>query len=207
MVIIGLTGGIASGKSTVAAMLEEKGAFILDADQVARDVVKPGETALREIEDYFGPEVLTADGKLDRKKMASIVFKDHAARDMLNSIIHPRVIKRIVEKANKLKVNHNPEAVVYDVPLLIEKNMQELVDVLLLVYVTREVQEERLVIRDGFTKDEIEHRLSAQMPLEDKKQYAGYIIDNSKNMEETGRQVDEFWSILPVLNSKKNGQV
>lgn len=204
MIIVGLTGGIASGKSTVANMLKEKGAVVFDTDVIAREVVDIGQPAWHEILDYFGEDVKLKDGHIDRKKLGDLVFNDSEARHKLNSIVHPRVMEKLVDNTEELKKkNQPPEIVVYDVPLLIEAGMNRMVDIVVLVFSSIQAQKERLKKRDGFLEEEIEARLSSQMPIEEKKKYADFIIDNSSDLEETNKQVEELWSILPLVDMKK----
>jgi len=198
MFIIGLTGGIASGKSTVAGMLSAKGALVICADQISREVVEPGRPAWRELVEWLGREILQEDGTIDRARLGQIVFHDPAARRKLNAIVHPRVGEEIAARTERLR-RENPGAVlVYDIPLLIEAGMQDLTDLVLLVYVTPEVQLKRLQERDGLSREEALARIRSQMPLKKKRQYARVIIDNSGTLEETARQVDRFWENLQV---------
>ena len=204
MIIVGLTGGIATGKSVVAQMLADKGAVILDTDKIARDVVDVGQPAWQEIIDYFGENVKLPDENIDRKKLGEMIFSDEEAREKLNSIVHPRVNMKLMEETEQLKKKSSPpEVLVYDVPLLIETGAYDMVDMVVLVYTTQQVQKERLKKRDGFLEEEIEARLSSQMDLDEKKKYADYTIDNTGNMEETSSQVDELWGILPLVGMKK----
>ncbi len=196
MFIIGLTGGIASGKSTVAAMLVEKGAYLIDADQLAREAVEPGQPAWQEIVDWLGKSVLLPDRNIDRARLADIVFNNQQELKKLNTIVHPRVGSRLLELSEKIKKDDPDAVVVYDIPLLIEAGMQKLVDLVLLVYVPRDTQILRLRQRDKLSRLEAEKRLGTQKPLEDKKKDADVIIDNSENLAETARQVDRFWSGL-----------
>lgn len=196
MFIIGLTGGIATGKSTVVEMLRRKGALIIDADQLAREVVEPNQTAWREIVSWLGDSVLLPDQNLDRAKIAELVFGDPKKLKTLNAIIHPRVGIRILELTREIE-QANPNAViVYDIPLLIEAGMQEMVDLILLVYAPRELQLKRLIERDNLTPGEAELRLVAQLPIDEKKSFAHRIIDNSGSLAETEKQVERFWSDL-----------
>lgn len=193
MRVIGLTGSIASGKSAVAKMLEEKGAYLLDADLLAREVVEPGQPAWQEIVDWLGESILRPDRKIDRAKLADLVFNDRQMLEKLNKIVHPRVSSRFVFLSEKIKEKDPDAVIVYDVPLLIEAGLQGFVDLVLLAYVPREVQLARLQSRDGLSRAGAELRLKAQMPLEEKKNYADVIIDNSGTLAETSRQVDQFW--------------
>ncbi len=196
MFIIGLTGGIASGKSTVAKLLEEKGAYLLDADQLAREAVEPGRPAWQKIVDWLGESVLLPDRNLDRARLAEIVFNDRSKLEQLNRIVHPFVGSRFLELAEEIKAKDPGAVVVYDIPLLIEAGMQKMVDLVLLVYVPRETQVLRLQQRDGIERSAAESRLKAQMPLEEKKKQADVIIDNRGSLAETARQVEQFWNNL-----------
>jgi dephospho-CoA kinase len=196
MFIIGLTGGIATGKSTVVEMLRRKGALIIDADQLAREVVEPNQTAWREIVSWLGDSVLLPDQNLDRAKIAELVFGDPQKLKTLNSIIHPRVGIRILELTREIEQANPGAVIVYDIPLLIEAGMQEMVDLILLVYAPRELQLKRLIERDKLTQGEAELRLVAQMPIDEKKRFAHRIIDNSGSLAETEKQVERFWSDL-----------
>lgn len=199
MRIIGLTGGIASGKSTVARMLVEKGAYVIDADELAREVVEPGREAWQEIVDWFGKGILQADGFIDREKLAEIVFNDRKKLRKLNSIVHPRVGKQLLVRTAEIG-EKNPDAIiVYDVPLLIEAGMADIVDIVLLVYVTPEIQIERQQKRDGISRTAAETRLRAQMPLDDKRKMAHVVIDNSGTIAATAEEVEKKW---PQLSGK-----
>jgi dephospho-CoA kinase len=190
---IGLTGGIACGKSTVAAMLVRRGAQLIDADRLAREVVEPGSPALARVAERFGPEVLQPDGSLDRKKLGEIVFRDEAARKDLESILHPPIRALMRARMEELERLMPDKPVVVDVPLLFESKLQSYFQETLLVYIPRELQLKRLQARDGLTAEQAERRLAAQMPIEEKRKLADAVIDNSGTLEETERQVDEYW--------------
>lgn len=195
MHIIGLTGGIASGKSTVSKMLQDLGACIIDADKIARQIVEPGQPALSEIQAAFGRGVLLSDGTLDRKKLGEIVFNNQTARQRLNAITHARIkleIDEAVEKAAAAGYN----IVVLDVPLLLEVGWQHLTDTVWVVYIDRETQVARLMERDGLTSMEAMARIQSQMSLDDKKAYADTVINNSGSLAETRRQVTEALAVL-----------
>ncbi len=193
MKTIGLTGGIASGKSTVAKMLKEKGAYLLDADKLAREVVEPDEPAWRQIVDWLGESILQPDRHIDRSKLASLVFDDKSKLEKLNKIVHPQVGYRFKALKEEILLKDPEAVIVYDIPLLIEAGMQKMVDHIVLVFVPREVQIQRLQQRDGLSRREAELRLKAQLPLEEKRKQAHTVIDNSSSLEETARQVDQFW--------------
>ena len=188
MKLIGLTGGIASGKSTVAQMLACLGAAIVDADALAREVVEPGRDAWREIVKSFGPEVLQADRTLDRQKLRATIFNDPAARKKLESIIHPRVRALAEERIAQHAAAGYP-VVVYEVPLLFEGNLHEWLRPVVLVACSVEVQKRRLEQRDGVSAEAAQKHIAAQMSLEEKRRLADYIIENDGDLTELERQV------------------
>ncbi len=202
MFIIGLTGGIATGKSTVVEILRRKGAYIIDADQLAREVVEPNQPAWQEIVSWLGESILLPDQSLDRVKMADLVFGDPQKLKTLNSIIHPRVGSRILELTKEIEQKEPDAVIVYDIPLLIEAGMQEMADLILLVYAPRELQLKRLEERDGLNLEEAELRLAAQLAIDEKRKYAHQVIDNSGSLAETEKQVDRFWSNLEPIGKK-----
>ena len=194
---IGLTGGIGSGKSTVANLLREQGLSVVDADVLAREVVAPGSPGLNEIVTAFGPEILNEEGALDRKKMGALVFQDSEALSRLEAIIHPRVQEKM--KARRRELENQGEALAfYDVPLLFEKRLQDRFDATLLVYAPRDSQIKRVQERDGLSLSDIEQRLKSQLDIETKREQADYIIDNSLGLTELKVAVDQF--LKQVLN-------
>jgi dephospho-CoA kinase len=202
--LLGVTGGIASGKTTVANMLQELGAPIVDFDLIARQVVEPGQPALRDIVDYFGKQVLNEDGKMNRKKVSDIVFRDFEKRKKLESFIHPRmgeiVNRQIDEYAGK-----DPEAIIQVVvPLMIELNLQWRYHKLLLVYTPLEKQIERLSERDGIKKEEAANILKSQLAIDEKIGYADYVIYNDKSLDQTRKQVEELWQTLKTIQKEKS---
>ncbi len=190
---IGLTGGIATGKSTVSQMLERRGAALVDADRIAREVVEPGQAPLRQIAERFGQAVLNEDGTLNRRKLGQIVFSDEAERKALEAITHPAIRALMRERMERLEAERPDRLVVVDVPLLFESKLQSLFEQVLVVYVPRSVQLTRLMGRDGLAEEEARKRLDAQMDIEDKKRLADYVIDNSSGLAETEEQIDRFW--------------
>lgn len=195
--VIGLTGGIASGKSLVADVLREQGLPVIDADVISREVVEPGEPALEQIIEHFGPEILQFDGTLDRKKLGSVIFNDTEKRQVLNQIIHPAVRQRMMTKRDDL-VREGNEHVVLDIPLLLENNLNFLVDRVIVVYVNEATQKQRLVERDGRGEEDAAARIKSQMPLGEKRDLADAVIDNSGTEKETKTQVNELlhqWKI------------
>lgn len=193
MKVIGLTGGIASGKSTVSNYLRELGAVIIDADIVAREIVKKGQPALDEIIDYFGWEVLKDDGTLDRKYLGAIVFSDPDELQVLNSITHRRIIGEIEEKINCYRQEDKLKAIFIDAALLIEMKMYLLTDEVWLVTVSKEIQVERLMLRDNISYEEAIERINSQMCIEQKKQHANVILDNSKDYDFLKEQVENVY--------------
>ncbi|RJQ30550.1 MAG: dephospho-CoA kinase [Peptococcaceae bacterium] len=192
--IIGLTGNIGSGKSTVAHYLKKLGAKVIDADQVARAVVAPGQPALAEIVEHFGPAVLNPDGTLNRSKMGSIVFADPSARAKLNSITHPRIGSAIRREIERLRPD--TQVLVLEAPLLIEAGLRQAVDEIWVVKINEAEQLKRVRERDDLTVEEAVARLNAQLPQEEKLKYADRIIDNSGAPEETEKQVKCYWKAL-----------
>ena len=192
MRIIGLTGGIASGKSTVARILERLGGVIIDADQLAREVVAPGEPAYLAIVAEFGEGILNTDRTLNRRALGKIVFKDQAARRCLERLTHPAIAHLAEKKLAALKEAGTP-VVFYMAPLLIEAGVTSRVDEVWVVYADRETQVARLMRRDGISRAEALQRLAAQMPIAEKCTYGKVVIDNRGTPEETERQLRDIW--------------
>jgi len=192
--LYGLTGGIASGKSTVSRMLRELGAHVLDADVIAREVVEPGTPGLAEVSTRF-PGVLGPDGRLDRAKLGARVFADPAERAALNALLHPRIGAAFLEKTQALAAQ-GVERLIYDAPLLIENGLHAGMDGVVLVWVPREVQKQRLMARDGLEAQAAEARLAAQLPLEEKRRHATWIVDNTGELLSTRAQVEEVWRAM-----------
>jgi dephospho-CoA kinase len=189
---IGLTGGIACGKSTVASLLVRRGALLIDADRIAREVVEPGSPVLQQVAERFGPEVLLPDGSLHRKKLGEIIFADASARADLQQLLHPPIRATMRERMAAWEQEHPDKLVVVDVPLLYESKLTAMFSEVMVVYVARELQLQRLMIRDAIAIEQAERRLAAQMPIEEKKQLADIVIDNSGTLEETEQQVNRF---------------
>lgn len=196
---IGLTGGIATGKSTVAAMLEQRGAIIIDADQIAREVVLPGSPHLVAVAKRFGQAVISADGSLNRRKLGDIVFKDETARKDLEAILHPPIRHIMLSRMKQFETEEPERLVVVDIPLMYESNLQSYFTEVMLVYIPSDVQIARLMKRDGLSVEEAKSRLNSQLPIDEKKQYADIIIDNSGTIEETERQIEDFWQTKRLL--------
>jgi dephospho-CoA kinase len=187
--LVGLTGGIASGKSIVSRQLAELGCRLVDADVLAREVVAPGEPAWHAIVEEFGPEVARPDRQLDRKRLGALVFADPARRKVLEAITHPAIAARRETILEALTAERFDGVVVLDVPLLIEVGGAARVDRVVLVYAEPELQLARLMGRDGFDRGEAERRVASQMPLAEKVRHAHFVIDNSGTPEETAAQV------------------
>jgi dephospho-CoA kinase len=200
--LLGVTGGIATGKTTVVRMLEELGAPVIDFDFLAREVVEPGGPALKDIVGYFGEEVLLKNGSLDREKLSGIVFQDEEKRRMLESFTHPRIYKASEREVKKI-IEKDPHAIIQlDIPLLFEQNLQHMVHKVLVVYIPREKQIERLIERDGMSRERAEDRLEAQLPIDEKLGGADFVINNEKTLEETKKQVEDLWLILKRIQSQ-----
>lgn len=186
--IIGLTGSIASGKSTVSNMLKELGLPIVDADLVARQVVEPGTETLRKITEAFGEEILTEKGELDRPKLGAIIFNDEEKRKVLNSIIHPAIRKEMLRQRDE-HITKGEKAVIMDIPLLFESKLQHYVEKIIVVTVTEDVQLKRLMVRNQFSEEEALSRIRSQLPLSVKEQGADAVINNNGSLEETKKQL------------------
>lgn len=197
---VGLTGGIATGKSTVSRMLRQRGAAIVDADQAARAVVMPGSEGIRKVREAFGDQVIAADGNLDRAALRNIVFQDEAARKKLNGILHPLIIEHMEEEVARYQQAEEERPVVLDVPLLIEENLTGLAELVVVVYLPEDLQLKRLMERDGISAAEARRMVGAQMPIEEKKPFADVLIDNTGSLADTERQVDALWRILVSKN-------
>jgi dephospho-CoA kinase len=187
---IGLTGGIGSGKSTVSALLAARGAVVIDADRIAREVVEPGTPGLAAVAEAFGPGVLTPDGSLDRPALAAIVFADPAAREKLDGIVHPLVRSRAAELAAAA-----PEGtvVVHDVPLLVETGQAGSYDLVLVVQADTDTRIDRLV-RRGLTEEDARARIAAQATDEQRRAVADVVLENDGTPEDLAEQVDRFWA-------------
>ncbi|UZH06308.1 dephospho-CoA kinase [Heyndrickxia coagulans] len=197
--IIGLTGGIASGKSTVSNMLKAKGFTIVDADIAARKVVEPGEPAYEQIIEAFGEGILLEDLTIDRKKLGALIFADEALRMKLNSIVHPAVRAWMTREKDRA-IENGEKTVFLDIPLLFESRLTYMVERTILVYVDEETQLKRLMARNGLSEKEAQMRIRAQMPLSEKKALADAVIDNNGSPEETKKQLEKIvsdWQLVP----------
>jgi dephospho-CoA kinase len=196
MLNVGLTGGIASGKSTVARMLAEKGAILIDFDELAHAVEEPGEPVWQEIVHHFGEGILLPDRRIDRRKLGAIVFTDREKRELLNRLVHPAVFAEWSKRLEEIEKTGKDAVVVSDIPLLVEAGLETMVDAVLLVYLSPEEQIRRLSARNGFNREEAERRVAAQMPIGEKVIHADIVIRNEGSVEETGRAVSRAWEEL-----------
>jgi len=195
---IGLTGGIASGKSTVAAMFRDLHIPVIDADEIAHRVTAINGEAYKPIIETFGRDILDANGAIDRRKLGAIVFDDEQKRKQLNAIVHPLVRKHMLQQKEQY-AKQGKKVVVLDIPLLFESKLEHLVDRILVVYVDEQTQLHRLCERNGFSAEEAWARIKAQMPLEEKRKKADAVIDNNGTIEETKRQLHTClvrWGVL-----------
>ncbi|EGE9603708.1 dephospho-CoA kinase [Listeria monocytogenes] len=188
---IGLTGSVATGKSTVSNMIQQTGIPLVDADIAARKVVEPGTEGLKEIVAYFGEEILLADGTLNRAKLGEIIFKDKEKREKLNEITHPRVKDYMLEARERF-FRAGEELVFFDIPLLFESHLESLVDQIVVVWTTPETELKRLMERNNLTKEDALRRIESQMGIDEKARKADFVIDNNESLEKTQKQVYTF---------------
>ncbi|MBZ5201136.1 dephospho-CoA kinase [Planomicrobium chinense] len=199
--IIGLTGSIASGKSTVSAMLAEMGYPIVDADKVARLVVEPGSETLEKIRELFGDEVILPDGTMDRKKVGELIFNDPASRKKLNDVIHPAIRMEMLRQRGEF-LDQGFATVIMDIPLLFESRLQHLVDKVLVVSVTEELQLKRLMERNGLSEKEARARIASQLPMSVKEEGADAVIYNNGSVDETKWQLNRILDQWKRLHSE-----
>ncbi len=193
MRVLGLTGGIGSGKSMVAQIFARLGAVVIDADQLAREIVEPGQPALQEIATAFGRDVLLSDGRLDRSKLAGIIFADPAKRATLDAITHPRIRARMDEEIKARR--SGPGVLIVDIPLLYENARTHSVERVIVVWVDPQTQLRRIRQRDGLAAEAAGQRIAAQMPLDAKRARADHVIDNSGSRKDTRRQVEAIYHL------------
>lgn len=198
MRVIGLTGGIASGKSTISKMIKEIGIPIIDADEISREIVSKDSLVLKRIAKEFGEDVLNEDGTLNRKKLSNIVFRESTLLKKLNLITHPAIKNKIKEKIEEYKKS-GIKCCVIDAALLIEAGFLDITDLCLLVYVDKDVQLKRLMDRDNITYEAALRIIESQMNLDEKKKYADYLIDNNKEIEFTRQQLNNIIKEIACL--------
>lgn len=189
--IIGLTGGIATGKTSVANYLKEKGLTVVDVDQISKEMVQPGQEGLEVISQHFGPRFLTAEGRLNRKMLGEIVFSDPKKRKYLNQLLHPIIFKELDRRLQKYK-DEGKQVVVVDLPLLFETNYEKKVDQVIVVYTDQKTQLHRLIKRNKLSVNEAQNRINAQMSIDKKVELADVVWDNSKGFHQTQQLIDEW---------------
>lgn len=197
--IIGLTGSIASGKSTISQLLKDKGYALIDADIVARLVVEPGSNTLKEITNQFGSEVLHSDGTLNREALGTMIFHNPMKRKQLNELMHPAIRNEMLKQRDELK-NQGLETIIMDIPLLFESRLQHFVEKILVVSVSEEIQLERLIKRNSLSKEEAEIRIKSQLPVSEKEKGADAVIYNNGSIEESKIQLEKIlkeWNLTP----------
>lgn len=194
--VVGLTGGVGTGKSSVARLLAELGAVVIDADAIVHELQAPGSPLLVEMVEAFGPGILDAEGNLDRARLGELVFRDEGLRARLNALVHPRVALEMARRLEKVRSAGMP-LVVLDIPLLFEtRGAGGGLEAVVVVYAPEETQIQRLMARDGFDRAEAERRVRAQLPIEEKRRRADHVIDNSGSRANTERQVRALWGTL-----------
>ncbi|MBI5197855.1 MAG: dephospho-CoA kinase [Nitrospirae bacterium] len=201
MLLVGLTGGIATGKSLVSEMFRSLGAHIIDADLLSRDLVKPGSPALTRIVGEFGPEVLSEDGRLNRHLLAEMIFHDPGKREALNAILHPRIFEEEERRRKEIAAKDPRAIIIFDAALLIETGAHELMDCVILIYVNEKNQVARLMERDHLTKEAALKRIRAQMPMKEKRKHADYILDTSHSFQEVEKQVERIYRDLREIEA------
>ena len=206
MVIVALTGGMGSGKSTVARMFKDEGAHVIDFDYLARLVVEPDKPAWRDIVDYFGPEILSSDGTLNRSALAEIVFSDDKSRKALERFTHPRIFEERDALIKAIKRKDPFSIVIVDFPLLFELGLDKMFDKVILAYVPRAVQIRRAIKRGCLGKEEAERRLNAQIAIEEKRSLSDYSIDNQGSLNDTRDQVRKVIRELRQLAKNREGE-
>ncbi len=195
--VFGLTGGIGSGKSSVARLLRERGVPVVDADELAREAVAAGSDGLAQVAEAFGAELVGADGELDRKRLASLVFSDEGARKRLNAITHP-IVRRLSQERFAALAQQGVELAAYDVPLLYEVGLDRALSPVVVVAASEATQLSRVMARDGVSEGEARARIAAQLPLAEKRARADYVLDNDGTPEQLAAQLD---ALLPRLRS------
>jgi dephospho-CoA kinase len=196
MLIVGLTGGIASGKSLVAKVFQDLGAHVIDADKIVHELLEPGQQAWEEVVEYFGPGIVFPDKTIDRRKLGEIVFNHAEKRTWLNQCLHPKVFAAYSSRVKHLCERAPHAIIVLDAALLIETGYHKKMDRIVVVYATQEQQMERLTSRDRFSREQALVRIRSQMPLSEKRKQADYVIENTGTREETEHQAREIFQKL-----------
>ena len=206
MITVGLTGGIASGKTLVGKMFEKLGAHFIDADSIAREVVFPRSEGWKRVVQHFGQQILSKSNEIDRKKLGNIVFSDLLSREKLNAILHPFIIKRIKERIREIGEKDSAAIIVVEVPLLVECELQNDFDRIIVVWTTYEAQIQRLRERNGLSGKDAQKRIRAQISLNEKRNFADYIVENDKTVQRTETQVKKVYLSLKRNQEKKHIQ-
>jgi dephospho-CoA kinase len=196
MLIVGLTGGIASGKSIVAKVFQDLGAHVIDADKIVHELLEPGQQAWEEVIEYFGPGIVFPDKTIDRRKLGEIVFNNAEKRTWLNQCLHPKVFAAYTTCVKHLRMRAPDALIVFDAALLIETGYHKKMDRVVVVYADEEQQMERLTSRDRFSREQALARIRSQMPLSEKRKHADYVIENTGTREETEQQAREVFQKL-----------
>jgi dephospho-CoA kinase len=205
MLNVGLTGGIATGKSTVVRMLVKKGARVIDHDGLVHILQEPGQPVWKRIVESFGRDILDADERIDRKKLGNLVFDNQQRRKLLEGIVHPAVLEEAQRQREEIFRANEKAIILSDIPLLLEVGMQDEFDLVLLVYASSELQIKRVMRRNNLSREEAIARLKSQMPIDEKLKFADLVIRNDGTMRELERRVDEVWQELLAREKKKRG--
>ena len=200
--VVGLTGSIATGKSTVVEWFKTKHVPVIDADQIAREIVEPGKPILMRLKETFGEAIIQTDGSLDRALLGQMIFNDDTLRQKLDDLMHPAIVKEMVARRDKY-LNQNEPLIILDVPLLFEGGLTDLVDRVIVVYTTESVQLERLMNRNKLSKQEATQRIKTQWSIEKKKALAADVIDNNGSIEETYQQCDALYQKYLLEEGKR----
>ena len=195
MIIVGLTGNVGTGKSTVANIFKDLGAYVIDWDELAREAVRPNSKAWKEIVDYFGKDILNSGLTINRQKLADIVFSNREKLEKLNQIVHPEVIEEDERITNEIKILDPDALIIKDIPLLFELTRPVFVDKVVVVFTSEQTQLRRLEEK-GMSREGAQNRMKSQLPLEEKIKSADFVINNDGSLEETERQVKEIYSLL-----------
>ncbi|MDY6866012.1 MAG: dephospho-CoA kinase [Halobacteriota archaeon] len=196
MINVGLTGGIATGKSLVSKFFKELGAYIIDYDQVSREIVEPDQNVWKRIVEYFGDDILNSDRSIDREKLGKIVFDNPEKRKELEAITHPEIFIEVRRRVSDIKKADSDALIIQDIPLLFEAKLEKTVDKIIVVRTSAAIQKKRLMDRDGFSESDAEKRLKAQMPLDEKVKLADFVISNDGTVSETKKAVKDLFLAL-----------